>query len=167
MSTARILFICFLMCVVTGVSVWYLGERQHRKTGVADAIRLFDEFHMKKELEAEEKVKLEGIKKQVDSISKMLQLARASKDEEGTKRLSYAFGYMQSELERVYKQSNHDINEQVWKRLNPAVEEYGKQKGLHVIIGANGMGSVLYNDEYYDLTNDLIKFVNQKYDEGN
>jgi len=29
------------------------------------------------------------------------------------------------------------------------------------------MGSVLYNDAYYDLTDDVVKFVNKKYEEGN
>jgi outer membrane protein len=70
-------------------------------------------------------------------------------------------------FEQEYQESNQSINEQVWKRLNPLIDEYGKAKGFRLIIGANGMGSVLYNDEYYDQTKELTDFVNKKYEEGN
>ena len=111
--------------------------------------------------------KLQAISKQVDSIANQLELARASRNEDEVKKMTYGYNYMKTNLENEFRRSNRDINEQVWKRLNPVVEEYGKMKGLHVIIGANGMGSVLYNDEYLDLTEDIIKYVNNKYEAGN
>jgi outer membrane protein len=130
-------------------------------------VKLFDGYNLKKELEVTEKLKLEAIKKSVDSVEHELQLAQASKDEAAVKKMSYAFGYVKAKLENEFKQSNHDINAQVWKRLNLGLDEYGKKNGLRLIIGANGMGSVLYSDDYYDLTADAIKFVNKKYEEGN
>jgi outer membrane protein len=132
-----------------------------------DTVKLFDQFNMKKELESREKVKLEMLGKQMDSIGNMLKMAQATKNEEDIKKLTYSYSYMKTSLEEEYKQGNHDINEQVWKRLNPALDEYGKKNGLHLIIGANGMGTVLYNEEAFDLTNDVIKYVNKKYEEGN
>ncbi len=167
MKEGKILVYCFLMCVATGVTVYMLTEREHKKVGVIDAVKLFDQFHMKKEMEAKEKVKLEGIKKQLDSVESLVRIAQASKNEEEVKKQAYAYGYFKAQLEKQFKQGNQEINEQVWKRLNPMMDEYGKSKGLHLIIGANGMGSVLYNDEHFDLTPDAIKYVNKKYEEGN
>lgn len=45
----------------------------------------------------------------------------------------------------------------LWKSM-------AKKRHLHLIIGANGMGSVLYNDDYYDMTNDLINYANKEYE---
>jgi Skp family chaperone for outer membrane proteins len=87
--------------------------------------------------------------------------------EDKIKELTYDYNFMKTKLDNDYTQSNRDINEQIWKRLNPLLDEYGKKKKLHLIIGANGMGSVLYNDEYYERTNDVISYINKKYYEGN
>ena len=132
-----------------------------------DAVKLFDQFNLKKELEGQEKAKLLVMGKQVDSVSNLLRMAQATKDEEQIKKCTYAYNYMNQQLQQLYTQGNKDINEQIWKRLNPMLDEYGKSKKLHVIFGANGMGSILYNDDYYDLTDDAIKYVNRKYEEGN
>jgi Skp family chaperone for outer membrane proteins len=140
--------------------------KQHKKIAVADAVKLFDQFNMKKEMEAKAKIKLDILNQRADSVNGQLQIARASRDEKAVEKLSYAYSYFRSQLEEEYARSNKDINEQVWKRLNPAVEEFGKRSGVHVIIGANGMGSVLYNDDHYDITAQLIAFVNHKYEGG-
>ncbi len=150
---------------MTIVQRFFNNDKQ--KIAVVDAIKLFNEFGMKKELEAKEKVKLEAMSKQVDSMENSLNLAKASKNEEEIKKASYAAAYMKNAFQSTYEESNRAINEQIWKRLNPMIDEFGKKKGVHLIIGANGMGSVLYNDEYYDLTNEAIKYINKKYEEGN
>jgi outer membrane protein len=94
-------------------------------------------------------------------------MAKATRNEDEIKKLAYAYNNMKNNLENAYRQSNQEINEQVWRRLNPILEEYGKKRGLHLLLGANGMGSVLYNDDYYDMTNDLINYVDKKYEIGN
>lgn len=167
MKGSKVLLISLLTSACCSVVVYFVVAGQQKKIGVVDAVKLFDQFDMKKELETRAKEKLVTISRQADSIGNQLQMAKAAKNEDDTKRLTYAYTYAKSNLENEYKQSNQDINQQVWKRLNVMVDEYGKQKGLHLIIGANGMGSVLYEDGYYDLTDDLIKHVNKKYEQGN
>jgi len=156
------------MCVITGLIVFRLAEGHERKIAVVDAVKLFDAYNMKTELEDIAKAQLLAESKQLDSISNALQMVKAMKaGEEDAKRLEYSYSYMKSKLDKDYAQSNRDINEKIWKRLNPLLDEYGKKSGLHLIIGANGMGSVLYNDAFYDRTNEVIKFVNKRYAEGN
>lgn len=164
MREIKVLLICLLMCVGTGVTTYYAVKRQNKKIAVADAVRLFDQFNMKKEMEASAKVKLDMLNKQADSVGSLLQAARAVHDEEAEKKFTYAYSYFRSSFDEEYTRSNREINEQVWKRLNPTVEEFGRKMQLHVIIGANGMGSVLYNDDYYDVTEELIKYVNARYE---
>lgn len=158
---------CLLMCLVTGGAVYWLSVKDNKRIAVVDAIKLFNSYDMKKELENQAKGKLEMASKQLDSISNKLQLAQAEKNKDEMTKLYSTYAFMKQRFQEQYAKSNQDINEQVWKRLNAAVDDYGKKKGFHLIIGANGMGSVLYNDDYYDMTSDVIKYVNKRYEEGN
>ena len=156
------------MCLLTGATIiWWLSSQQ-KKIAVVDAVKLFDSYNMKNELEGIAKRQLQAESKEVDSMRNVVQMAQAvNGNEDEVKKFTMGYNYMKSRLESDYTQSNRDINEKVWKRLNPLLDEYGKKNHLHLMIGANGMGSVLYNDDYYDLTNDVIKFANKKYEEGN
>jgi len=166
-SHLTIIAYCILISAISGYIVFSLVESLNKKTAVADAVQLFNEYDMKKELEGKEKVHLQVMSNQLDSISNQLRVAQALKNEAEIKRLGEGYNYLKARLQNEYTQSNQQINEAVWKRLNPILQEYGKKKKLHLMIGANGMGTVLYNDDYYDITKDLIKYVNKRYQEGN
>lgn len=139
-----------------------------KKTVVVDAVRLFNSYKMKNELEQKAKLQLEYLGHQADSVKQAMDLAqKTGAGQNEINALTEAFRYSRMNLEQHYQSSNSQINEVVWKRLNPLIDEYAKQEGLHLIIGANGMGSVLYNDNHYDHTDKVIEFVNRKYEKGN
>lgn len=164
----KLLMYCLIMCVTTGAILYKVLNTNKTKIAVVDAVKLFDNYNMKKELEELEKVRLRQESKRLDSLGNACQIAKAiSNNEYAIQKLESVQKYAQASIEKEYAQSNQDINEKVWKRLNPLMEEYGKKRGLHLIIGANGMGSVLYNDDYFDLTNDVIGYVNSRYVQGN
>jgi outer membrane protein len=163
----RIILYCLLMCVITGCIVYSLAIYQTKKIGVVDAIKLFDSYNMKLELEAQAKIKLQKEGGQLDSIENKFKMAQAAKNDSDIKMLGHRYNTLKAILQNDFKEGNKEINVQIWKRLNPLVEAYGKQNHLHLIIGANGMGTVLYEDSYFDMTDDMIKFVNKKYEEGN
>jgi outer membrane protein len=55
------------------------------------------------------------------------------------------------------------LNAIIWKRLNPLIQEYGKENKYKMIFGANGTGNLLYSDSSLDISNNLINYVNKKY----
>lgn len=69
-------------------------------------------------------------------------------------------------MNEAYEASNSTINEKVWKRLNPLIDDFGKKNNIRIMIGANGMGTVLYNDNSVSMTNELIEFINKNYKTG-
>ncbi|MBS1687469.1 MAG: OmpH family outer membrane protein [Bacteroidetes bacterium] len=160
----RSIILSVIISVLSSGLVYVSLNNQNRKTAVVDAVKLFNQYNMKKELEAKEKVRLEAMSKVLDSLTNKIKLAQASKDDQTAKSLFDRFNMLKQQLRDEYTQSNQLINQEVWKRLNPLIEEFGKKKKLHLIIGANGMGSVLYNDEYYDLTPELVTYVNKQYE---
>jgi len=139
---------------------------QIKKIVMIDAIKLFNEFKMKNELEGMERVKLETMTQRIDSIEKIIKLIQQEK-KEVSREMIESYNRSKMILDDEYNTSNKQINEQVWKRLNPLIDNFGKENGYHLIIGANGMGTVLYNDSYLDVTQKAITYINKKYEEGN
>lgn len=168
-SEIRQIIITIICCVITasGIILWTSGN--NKKIAVVDAIQLFNSFKMKIELEEKASGGLRYLGHQADSLQKELEGKSKVKDFPKAELEGLYKTYMQAKglLEQEYQQSNQSINEQVWKRLNPLIDEYGKKEKLRLIIGANGMGNVLYNDDYYDQTKEVIDFVNKKYETGN
>jgi Skp family chaperone for outer membrane proteins len=158
-----------LACVATAASVLFYMQRSNRKIAVVDAVQLFNAYGMKQEMEARSDAVLRRLGAVADSLQQELTAKSRVKDYPRAElaALLATSREAQARLEQTYQETNKEINEQVWKRLNPLIDEYGKSHGLHLVIGANGMGSVLFHDDYYDHTKALTAFVNERYEKGN
>lgn len=157
-----------LTTILVSVAIsYFIIEHRIKKIAMVDAVKLFNEYKMKADLEHDAKKVLNLIGGRVDSLEKEIKLVEISKDEAKGKELTQYYNFYRAKYEDEYKKSNQIINEEVWKRLNPLLEEYGKKHQYNLIMGANGMGSILYNDSYYDITKDIINYVNSKYEKGN
>lgn len=133
---------------------------------IIDVIRLVNEFDMKKELESKVENKLNNYKFQLDSLEAVINNRTKVGNNNEIDQLISSYKSLQLEGIKAYENSNKNINEQVWKRLNPLIDEYSKKNNCRILIGANGMGTVLYNDNKTDKTTELIQFVNSKYEKG-
>lgn len=162
----RQIIITVLLCIATAAAVLWIVNRNSKKIAVVDAVKLFNSYKMKLDLEAVDGRKLDFLAKRVDSLKQELAVKSKSPGipKQELEQLYRVFQMEQANLETQYQQSNQSINEQVWKRLNPLVDEYAKKEGLRLIIGANGMGSVLYYDDFYDKTKEVIDYVNKDYE---
>jgi Skp family chaperone for outer membrane proteins len=86
-----------------------------------------------------------------------------------TEKLKNPSGYekfkndLYNNLYQKAEQRNKEIEAMIWKRLNPYLIDFGKENGYEYIYGANGTGNVLYADEHQDITEEIIKYVNQRY----
>jgi Skp family chaperone for outer membrane proteins len=74
--------------------------------------------------------------------------------------------------EYVQKKENFDktneqllaqYDKQIWNQINEYVETYGKEKNIGIIVGSNGSGSVMYSDMDFDITDDVIAYINLKH----
>lgn len=149
--------------VLCSIILFFVFRAQQQKIAMVDAVRLFNEYNMKKDLDKQAGGALQYIGQQADSLAKEIQQQQAANLPVDTALLRL---YRQTKAlwENEYAESNSAISEMAWKRLNPLVDKFGKEKKMHLIIGANGMGSVLYHDNYYDVTDEVIRFANIDYE---
>jgi outer membrane protein len=160
------LFSALAFLLLLNLSTFFFLKSRSEKIVVIDVIKTFNEFEMKKELEARVELKLNEFTARIDSLKSLASMAEQRGDTLRRSAVEQELYNVQQQAQQALEVSNQAINEQVWKRLNPMIDEFGKEKGYRIIIGANGMGSVLYRDDAPDVTALLVSFINQKYETG-
>ncbi len=85
----------------------------------------------------------------------------------GTSRLDTQLTAAKYAFQEYYSRSSQEISKKIWDRLNPLMEQYGREKGVELLIGATGNGSLLYGNESCDVTEDVIRFINNRFEKGN
>lgn len=136
-----------------------------KKIGFVDTIRLVNGYKFKEDLEAQEEKRLNAIKQAADSF-KTLYSVMAKAPNPDTNKMNGVMAQvdrLSAVFQQEYQRSNQEINEKVWKRLNPAIQDFSKAHHMELLVGANGMGTVLYGSDARDYTEDMLNYVNSKY----
>jgi outer membrane protein len=137
---------------------------QQSKIKYVDTIKLVQEFAMTKELEKKEEPTIKGFTARIDTISAFI---KNTNNKDLKQNLLVEYDKMQNTFQSYYANSNKEINGKIWERLNKIIPEFGKQNDFCLLIGANGMGTILYGKENKDVTVELIEFANKKYKNEN
>jgi len=159
--TKRIIIAVLIVLAAQLTATWFLIRSREHKVVYADAIRLFNEYKFKLDLEKVTAGQLNRLKLELDSVGVIY------KTDPANERAQQLIAQKQQQFSEAYNAINKDINTQVWNRLNPVIQQFGKDKGIELMVGANGMGTVLYASEARDITGDLIKYANEVYEKGN
>ena len=163
----------FLIPIVTLLVV----SCQQNKIGYVDNVKLMDGFQEKIDVEAKFKTKVEAMSKKRDSISQAFQLelqqfqAKAQKMSQKSAQEEYALlqqrgqfvgNQLQQEEQQLQKTSQTEMDSLVSK-VKREIKAYGEANGFTYILGGGDGGSVLYGKDGQDLTAELLKILNDKY----
>lgn len=150
-----ILIISILSLIVSAIN-WY----NNKKICFVDTIELFNEFALTKELENQDAPVLNEYKSKLDSLKGIYQNLR---NESSRDTLGITIYQFENEYKKVSDNSNKRINDLVWARLNKLIDKYAEQNKIQLLIGANGMGTVLHGEPQRDETSNLLKYCNKEY----
>jgi outer membrane protein len=143
------------------------------QTAYINTDKVFNEFIMKKQLEIDykkvgetRKLTLDSLMLQLNMLENMLtqssnpdkqklQLYRIKQKEYEEKRES---------IERANESLLNKYNEQIWTQINQYVKDYGIKKNYDYIYGANGDGAIMYANEALNITNEITKYINDRYE---
>jgi outer membrane protein len=157
----KVIIAFFVFTAIVVGALYFFTKGNDKKIVYADAIRLFNGYKFKVELEKMGQGTLTMLKNRLDSVE-VIYKANPT-DERGQQLVAEG----QQRLAEAYTAINKEINQKAWERLNPIINKFGKEKGIDLLIGANGMGTVLYATEARDVTDELIIYANGIYDKGN
>ncbi len=148
----------FIVLAMAGIMI----NSKVQKSSVAyiDISKMLEGYKFKKDMEAEGTKNLYQIKNTVDSLKLIQKMGN-------NPLVDSQVMYAERAFEQYYSYSNQEMTKKIWERLNPLLEEFGKEVGCELIVGANGAGSVLFGSKKIDVTEDAIGFINRKYEKGN
>lgn len=140
------------------------------KDGFVQVSKLYNEFEMTKELTK----KIESntlVKSQIlDSLKFNIKQIELKLNAKQTEELLGEYELKKREFiykDKVFKEESQRLmqqyNAQSLQQINTYVEEYGKANGYDYIYGASGNGSLMYANDSKDLTDQVLIYVNKKY----
>jgi Skp family chaperone for outer membrane proteins len=141
------------------------------KTAFVDNQQLFDAFQGRKELENKLKQESNAQKGKLDSLGLQIQALqqKASIDEISKQRLNQMmqqYQQMNQEYQGYYQYKSQEYTEAIWKQISQYAIEYGEAHNYDYVFGIAGSGSLMYGKPHYDITKEVLDYINQKY-EGN
>ena len=153
-------------------SLVYYVKSSLPKTAYMDVKKVYNEFTLKKELESKltnveqtRKTILDSLELQLKVLSKQLEVL-TKRDEQkenifSAKREEYLV--KKKQFDEDNQAMTQQYSEQIMKQLNQYVQDYGKTNGYTYIHGADGNGSMMYADDKHNITDEVTKFINEKY----
>lgn len=152
-------------------SIYTFIQQRSIKTGYVDNVKLFNEFKMKKEIEVKLNTRDDFQKNVMDSLLAIIKVLERKKANSGLSAkeldlLDYQKNRYLGQREEFEKSSAtlvQQYDNQIWTRLNQYIKEFGAQNNYHLILGTKGDGNVMYADTNRDLTEEVLKYANQKY----
>ncbi len=149
------------------------------KTAYVDTAKLSKEYEAFKDLESQGKVKEAEMGRELDDKVQKLKLDYASAQHEAaTKGPQWAqqkaqelqkrereIGMMQETMMRQLQTEFGTKNDSAVSKMKRLIKDYGKEKGYDYIYGTGDIMTVLYAKEGYDITDEVIKMLNDEYKE--
>lgn len=154
-----------------------LASCQQAKIGYVDNVKMMDEYQEKIDVEADFKTKADVLNKKRDSISQAFQTEaqafQAEAEKMSQKKAQEQYGQMQQRGQMIGQQLQQEDQQlqaigqtemdSIVSKVKKEIEAYGKANGYTYILGGGEGGSVLYGTDENDLTDELVKILNDKY----
>jgi outer membrane protein len=154
---------------------------QQQKIGFVDNGVLINEYQDRKDVEATLNTKIEAFKIRTDSLRSAFELEIKEAELKARKMSQSAIQKLSQELQQKEQvlsqrvqfeqqqiaQESQTLNDSIINRVKEFVQAYGKSNSYNYILGSNEAGSVLYGEETSDLTQEILKALNESYSSKN
>lgn len=147
------------------------------KTAYVDTAKLLDDYQKAKDIESKYKVKSEEMGRELEGKAQQWKLDAASfqreaqakgpqwaqlKGQELQKREQEIGMMQQAMMQQLQKESGAEMDTLV-KQIKKHIKDYGKKNGYEYIYGTGDAATVLYAKDEYDITDKILKELNDKY----
>jgi len=157
--------------------VFVLISCSEQKIGYVDNVKLMDGYQEKIDVEEKYQNKLETLNRKRDSISQAFQLeaqefqsraekmvaSKAQKEYDILQQRGQFMGQQLQQEEQILSQQGQLEMDSVVQKVKREIKAFGKSNKYTYILGGGEGGSVLYGQESDDLTEQVLKILNDKY----
>ncbi|WP_264566041.1 OmpH family outer membrane protein [Flavobacterium sp. N3904] len=167
----------FIAISISLVSCDKKAEVKELKTAYVDTAVLMKEYTETKDLEAKYKAQAAEKGRQLEAeINRFKQDATnfqrnaqangqewAQKNGAELQRREQQLGQAQQALQMQLQQDSGKEMDSLVSGVKKFIKAYGKKEGYAYIYGTGDAASVLYAEEKYDITKEIVKLLNEKY----
>lgn len=164
--------------ILVGLAVLIMASCQQEKIGYVDNIKLMDAYQQKIDIEAKFKTKADALTKKRDSISQAFQMeaqafqAKAQTMSQQKAQEEYAvfqqrgqiMGQQLQQEDQQLQAAGQVEMDSVVSAVKKEIIAFGKTNGYSYILGGGDGGSVLYGTDKNDLTDEIVKILNDNYE---
>ncbi|MEL6866459.1 MAG: OmpH family outer membrane protein [Bacteroidota bacterium] len=158
-----------LLLASLAVNVWLMQTQT--KTAYVEVGRIFGEFNGTQEMEAVFTKTKTQRKALLDSLSISIKYLQTQFGEQKSQAVlaklqekEQSYIQLSNEFSAEAQQQDQQYTEQIWTQINQYLLEFGEEKGYDYIYGASGNGSLMFGKEKNNITDEVIQFINAKYE---
>lgn len=163
--------------VVWILAIVLLASCKQEKIGYVDNVKLMDEYQEKVDAETKFKADEAVLTKKRDSMSQAYQLElqtfQTRSQSMSQKKAQEEYGLLQQKGQFLGQQlqqeaqeaqtANQVILDSIISTVKKEIKAYGKANGYTYILGGGDGGSVLYGTDANDVTDKVVKILNDNY----
>jgi|TARA_B110001469_G_scaffold9082_1_gene9009 outer membrane protein len=150
---------------------------QQQKIGFVDNGILINEYQERVDIEAKLQTKIDAFKMRTDSLRSAFELEIKEAELKARKMSQSDIQKLSQELQQKEQvlsqrvqfeqqqiaQESQTLNDSIINKVKDFVQTYGKSNSYNFILGSNEAGSVLYGEDTSDLTQEILKALNESY----
>ncbi len=165
----RLLIIAVSALFLFGITPVTLAQ-QAGKIGYIDLSRVFDQYQ--KTIDYDKELEKKGDKKQAEREKRVSWLKRLKGELEllSEKGREKKQGQIDKKIKELHdfdlatrtdlRRERDEVVREILKEIDKVVQEYGKSEGYFLILNDRVL---LYGDEQFDLTGEIVKLLNKRY----
>ena len=157
------LALCFLLLIT-------ITACQQQKIGFVDNVVLINEYQERVDIEAKLQLKITAFKTRTDSLRSAFELEIKEAELKARKMSQSSIQKLEQILQQRVQleqqsiaQESQTLNDSIVNKVIGFVKDYGMSNNFNYILGSNEAGSVLYGDDAMDLTQEILKSLNEAY----
>jgi len=164
--------------ILVAVVLLTMVSCKQEKIGYVDNLALMNKYQEKIDIETKFKDKAEALAKKRDSISQAFQIEaqayQAKFPNPNSKKAQQEGAVLQQKSQFLAQQLQQEDQElqaagqvemdSLVNKVKREVKAYGKAQGFSYVLGGGDGGTVLYGTEANDLTDELLKILNDNYE---
>ena len=166
-----------IIAILISVFSFFYSQQSSSELVYVDVNKLLDGYNRTKLVKAEYEEKAKVLNANVDSLmtdwQKELKLYEKERSSMSKKELELKqqilsnkqqqLNTYQQAIQKQIAEEDQKSTQTVINDINDYIEEYGKKNNYKLIFGASGSGNIMYADEISDLTDEILKGLNEDF----
>jgi|GEM_PF-1870893 len=141
--------------------LFFTKNNQEGSFAVIDKQKLFNEFKMTKETANQITILNNGLRVQYDSLR---QAYSSVKNEDARMQLGQKIEMLQTNIENLNGSYRAEETLKIWKRIQSYTETYSDKENYTFIFGFENNGDIVYFKKGKDITDELLHYINKRYE---